>query len=233
MSTVIQPGGAVYVTNASGGNLYTGKPAKIANRVGIVVKQDARDWDDALVNPEVVANGEGCLLLVDGVTEVDDTTPAAALGDLVYVKADNTLTTNAITDEIETLTVSATGGTYKLTYSGQETGTINHNAAPATVQTALEALSNIAPGDVTVTGGVGNAGGTNPYVITFGGALKDANITQITADSTSLTGGAGTATPGTTTQGGTAATALGRCVAAVGTRGLRSTQIRVDLSDKG
>jgi hypothetical protein len=45
----------------------------------------------------------------------------------------------------------ATGGTYTLTWMGQTTAPIAYNANAATIQAALEALSNVAPGDVTVS----------------------------------------------------------------------------------
>lgn len=90
-------------------------------------------------------------------------------------------------DEVQTVTITGTptGGTFRLTYDGQQTATISYNATAAAVQTALEALSNIAPGDVIVTGGPGPG---TPYVITFGGTLGDGNVSEITASS-QLTGG--------------------------------------------
>ena len=100
-------------------------------------------------------------------------------------------------NEVQTVTVDATGGTFTLTYAGQTTSALAENAAAATVQTALEALSNLAPGDVTVTG---SAGG--PYTLTFGGTLANTNVAQLTSNAASLTGGAGTVTHGTTTAGG-------------------------------
>ncbi|MDA2950112.1 MAG: hypothetical protein O2892_13895 [Actinomycetota bacterium] len=48
------------------------------------------------------------------------------------------------------LTNTPTGGTYALTYGGQTTTAIDHNAAPAVVQSALTALSSIGAGGVTV-----------------------------------------------------------------------------------
>ncbi len=76
-----------------------------------------------------------------------------------------------------------TGGDFTLTYGGQTTAAIPFNASPGQVQTALEALSNLAPGDVTVTG---NAGGT--YTITFSEAyLNGTPATTVTADATGLT----------------------------------------------
>lgn len=99
--------------------------------------------------------------------------------------------------EVQTVTItgSPTGGTFTLTYAGQTTATIVYNAAAGAVQSALEALSNVEVGDVTVSG---SAGG--PYTLTFAAALG--NVPQVTANGAALTGGT---TPGvtvaTTTQG--------------------------------
>jgi hypothetical protein len=75
-----------------------------------------------------------------------------------------------------------TGGTFTLTYSGQTTTALAYSASPAAVQTALEALSNLAPGDVTVTGVAGKY-----YVVTFGGTLAATSVAEITGDGTALT----------------------------------------------
>lgn len=100
------------------------------------------------------------------------------------------------TNEVQTITISATGGTFTITYSGQTTGAIAYNATAPTVQTALEALSNIAVGDVSVTG---SAGG--PYSIEFIGTLGLQNVAAVTTGAGSLTGGAGTAVVATPTPG--------------------------------
>lgn len=103
--------------------------------------------------------------------------------------------------EVQTLTVNATAGTYTITYSGQTTSAIAFNAVAATVQSALEALSNIAPGDVIVSGGVGAGGGGTPYTLTWNATLG--NVAQPTT-TPSLTGGTSTATFATITPGVTA-----------------------------
>lgn len=87
--------------------------------------------------------------------------------------------------EVTHLYISATGGQYKLVYSGQTTGFIQWNDSAATVQAALEALSNIAPGDVVVTGGPGDLGATTPYVLTWNSALG--NVAQISMGTNALT----------------------------------------------
>jgi hypothetical protein len=104
-----------------------------------------------------------------------------------------------------TITGIPTGGTFTLTYSGQTTAAIAYNATAAAVQSALEALSNIAPGDVTVTGGPGPG---TPYDITFGGAYAGTDVTQMTAAG-SFTGGTTPAIAITTTTAGGTGNAIG------------------------
>lgn len=75
-----------------------------------------------------------------------------------------------------------TGGTFTITFDGQTTGNIAYNANAATVQTALEALSNIASGDVEVTGSAGS------WTVEFKQAYAGTNVPLMTADGTNLTG---------------------------------------------
>jgi hypothetical protein len=96
--------------------------------------------------------------------------------------------------EVQTITIDATGGTFTITYEGQTTAAIAENATAAAVQAALEALSNIDPGDVVVTG---SAGG--PFTLTWDARLG--NVAAPTTDASALTGGAGTAIVATITSG--------------------------------
>lgn len=82
-----------------------------------------------------------------------------------------------------TLSGTPTGGTFRLIFDGDTTSALAYNASAATVQTALEALSGLASGDVTVTG---SAGG--PYTVTFGGTLDLSALAIMTATD-ALTGG--------------------------------------------
>ena len=82
-------------------------------------------------------------------------------------------------NEVDKLTVEATAGTYKLKFEGEETAAIEFNASASgagSVQEALVALPTLAPGDVSVTGGPGDAGGTSPYVVAFEGASAGRNV---------------------------------------------------------
>lgn len=101
------------------------------------------------------------------------------------------------TDEVQTLTIDATGGTYTLTFDGDTTDAIDFDATAAEVQTELEGLDGIGEGDVTVAGSDGG-----PYTISFVGDLADTNVDAITTDAGNLTGGDGTAVIDTTTAGG-------------------------------
>lgn len=97
-------------------------------------------------------------------------------------------------NEIQSLTVAATAGKYRLAFKGESTPELAYNAPPATVQSALEALSGIGAANVTVSGGPGDGSGSAPYTITFDGALHDKAEGAMTVESgpdTPLSGGAG------------------------------------------
>lgn len=107
-------------------------------------------------------------------------------------------------NQLVTLTGGPTGGTFTITYSGQTTGAIAYNATAATVQAALEAMSNLAPGDVVVTGSTGG-----PWTISFTGHAGGAAYVLATGSAASLTGGTSpavviTGTPGVGMADGTA-----------------------------
>ena len=110
----------------------------------------------------------------------------------------------AVANEVKLLTMtgSPTGGTFTLTFDGETTGTIAYNASAATVQTALEGLSNVNSGDVAVTGSA-----SGPWTVTFAGRYAGINVPVFTANSGSLTGGTSpTLTPTTSTEGGSGVT---------------------------
>lgn len=104
------------------------------------------------------------------------------------------------TDEDQTITISATGGTFTISAFGNATAAIAWNATAAAVQAALELLPSIEPGDVTVTGG---PGGTAAYHLKWAGQYADMDVPAVTTGAGSLTGGSGTATVATATAGAT------------------------------
>jgi hypothetical protein len=106
--------------------------------------------------------------------------------------------------EVQRLTRAGTisGGSFTITVPANDLGpqsttaAIAHNVNAAAIQAALELLPNVGSGNVIVTGGPVS---TTNVDITFTGALRGYNLSQITHTS-SLTGG-GTLTPSTITAG--------------------------------
>lgn len=109
------------------------------------------------------------------------------------------------TNEVQVVTISGTptGGTFILSYGGQNTSALAYNATAATVQTAFLLLSSVGSGNAAVTG---SAGG--PYTITFTGTLASTDVSAITANGAGLTGGTSPDVAITTTTPGVGATGI-------------------------
>jgi hypothetical protein len=108
------------------------------------------------------------------------------------------------TNEVQLVTLTAaTGGTFTLSFGGQTTAAIAFDATAADVEEALEALSTIGDGNVSVTG---SAGG--PYTVTFQNALGNQNVAQMTASNASLTGAGHAIAVTTSTPGAVGAVAV-------------------------
>jgi hypothetical protein len=90
-------------------------------------------------------------------------------------------------NEIERITVNASGGTFTISHGGDETGHLPFNASHEEVQKALEGLASIGPGNVIVIGGPGGEGGGTPYTVIFVGSLGEKAITPLTTDHSGLT----------------------------------------------
>ncbi len=108
------------------------------------------------------------------------------------------------TSEVQTLTIDAGGGTFKLAFDGFTTAAITWSATNNTlrdnVDAALEALPNIGTGGVTTAVGTMTAG-VGTLTITFAGNLAKKAVPTITVADNSLTGGAGTVSVAETTPG--------------------------------
>lgn len=107
------------------------------------------------------------------------------------------------TDEVQTLTIDATGGTFKLRYDGYTTAPIAWSATNNTlrdnVDAALEALPSIGAGNITTAVGTMTAG-VGTLTLTGAGALAKKALPLITVADNSLTGTA-TLTVAETTPG--------------------------------
>jgi hypothetical protein len=95
--------------------------------------------------------------------------------------------------EVETLTITATSGTYSISGNGNTTAAIAYNASSATLQAAIRGLGG-AYANALVTGAAGG-----PYTITF--ERGTGNITNLTTTVIDLAGGAATAVVTTGTAG--------------------------------
>jgi hypothetical protein len=91
--------------------------------------------------------------------------------------------------EVHTITVDATAGTWTITREGEITAAIAFNATAAAVQTAINGLPAVNPGDVVVTGGPGGGGGGTPYVLTYS---STEDVPNVTVQDVNLTGGGDT-----------------------------------------
>ncbi len=98
-------------------------------------------------------------------------------------------------NEVQTVTLEATSGTFTLAFGDETTAALDFDAATGDVQTALEDLGNLESGDIAVTGSVGN------YTLTFAGQYTDTNVSEVVADG-SLLGEGDTIDVHTTINGG-------------------------------
>lgn len=100
----------------------------------------------------------------------------------------STQAAGSATNEVQTITITGTptGGDFTLTFNGQTTGAIAYDADAATVELALEALSNIEVGEATCAGGA--LPGT-PVTVTFSGQYAAQDVPLMTDDDSGLTGG--------------------------------------------
>lgn len=100
---------------------------------------------------------------------------------------DRVLAGVAAVNEVQRLTVTATGGTFNVifTYGGvtKSTGAIAYNATAGTLQTALEGLTNIGTGNVAVTKSSAD------FILTFQGTLAGTDVPSVVVDGTAATGG--------------------------------------------
>jgi len=122
--------------------------------------------------------------------------PGALRGGLCF--KDRILAGVSATNEVQKLTVTATGGTFDLVFTNAagvvaSTGAIAYNANAGTLQSALEALSNIGSGNVAVS----KTGAD--FNITFQGTLANTDVPNIVVDGGLATGG--TVVQSVTTQG--------------------------------
>jgi NHL repeat len=102
---------------------------------------------------------------------------------------------NAV-NEVESVTVAATGGVFTLAFKGEASVEIALNATAAEIQAALEAIPALGAGQVAVSGEPGG-----PWSVEFTGARADENVPELIANPGALTGPEPSAVVATTTPG--------------------------------
>ena len=115
------------------------------------------------------AGSRATIMVAAGTADNSATTELAA-GDAPEIGARN---------EVQEISSTQTSGTFTLGYGGQVTAAIDFDATAAEIQTALEALSTINVGEISVTG---SSIDVAPVEVEFIGALAETNVTLIAAD---------------------------------------------------
>ncbi|MGB8226167.1 MAG: flagellar hook-basal body complex protein [Sedimentisphaerales bacterium] len=123
----------------------------------------------------------------------------------------NTSEGTAAVPEVQTVTLSAApdAGHFHLTYGGETTAAINWNATADDIETALEALSTVAVGDITVSAAMANG-----VTFTFNDTLGDVGLLTMDSSALTNTGAPITSSIAQTTQGFEAQGILGDGAAA-------------------
>ena len=162
---------------------------------------------------------------IDGATTINDI--------LTWLNTDEG---TAAVDEVQTLSSTATGGTFTLSFGGETTIALDFGDSAADIQAALEDLSTIGAGNVSCAGGDLPADVT----ITFEGDLAGQDVAMITINS-SLTGGTASiaeTTTGRAVQGvlggdATATLTNGQIVIADTAEGYSKSDLRMSYSGDG
>jgi hypothetical protein len=128
---------------------------------------------------------------------------------LAYFLSAAAAPTGTAQNEVQTITVDATAGTFPLSFDFEglsgTTPQLPFNANAATVQAALEKLRPIKEGNVVCAGALATG-----MTVTFQGDLAKANVPMLTTSSAALTGNTHTASIVQTTAGGNKYHALTR-----------------------
>jgi hypothetical protein len=95
--------------------------------------------------------------------------------------------------ETQTITMGATGGSFTLSLEGQSTAPITAGASSTTVRNRID--------DIVGAGNVAVSKSGSVWTATFPGALAGADVPQLLADSSGLTGGSATAIVATLADG--------------------------------
>jgi hypothetical protein len=119
-----------------------------------------------------------------------DRMTAAQRYNILYTRRRESTTTGQYS-----IAVDATGGTWSVVINSVTLAGLGHNIGASALQAAVDGMTGVAVGDITVSGGPGASGGATPYKLTLepNGFLYGQLVPTCTTVASSLTGGAGTA----------------------------------------
>ncbi|MCD6394751.1 MAG: flagellar filament capping protein FliD [Planctomycetes bacterium] len=178
-------GGNVKATLEEGKIVVTDK-ASGASSLTVSLAYDAGSGDTALTVPTMTVYKEGAATS-ESLTSLDSSTfIQTQVAQNSEIKVDGYPAAAAVSEE-QTLSVAGnpSGGHYHLTYNGQTTGEILHTDGQVAIQAAIDALSNIEAGDITVSAQA-NGIDDGDVTFTFSDTLGDVNM--ILADGSALVG---------------------------------------------
>ncbi|MCK4957819.1 MAG: flagellar filament capping protein FliD [Planctomycetes bacterium] len=164
--------GVIYLTDTASGS------SSLSLTLTFVPNGDG-DLDEPLM--EVDTTGGATTADLTGFAGSDFTKTQSAQDSKIKVDGYPAISAVAEEQEIDHST-AATSGTYYLTYKGETTGSLDYTADIATIQAAIDALSTVNSGDITVSGTALNASGTMTF--TFDDSLG--NTPMILMDSSAL-----------------------------------------------
>ena len=161
--------------------------ARIELRDCIVRFKDGFGGSAAVNDPNSALAEDGVVMEIDTVANLTNNTSLVPVGArFTVVGATLTRTVTAQdANEVQSVTIDATGGTFTLTYKTQETGNLAYNISLADLKTALQGLSTITTVNVYGTPGT-------LYLIEF--VTPEGDGTLLVADDALLTGGGQSAT---------------------------------------
>ena len=140
----------------------------------------------AVVSFTTLLNGAGHKLTATfGTKASGDPVPLAGPTDVaVDQSSGDVYATDPGVDEVQTIALTATGGTFTLAFEGQTTAPISYDASAEEVQAALEALSTIGAGNLAVS----TTSRGVLYEVKFLSGLASTALEPLKADSSALAG---------------------------------------------
>ncbi len=177
--------GIARATLENGEIVLTDKAAETSSLSIALTYDNGGDSSSTLTLPTMAVSTEGGNTTANllGFAQIDFIQTQAAQNSLI--KVDGYPTDSTAVSELQTMSraSSPTGGTYTLTYEGQTTSAIAHDANTDTIKAALEALSTVNTGDITVGGG---ANGLADGDVTFTFSTNLGDVSMVYADGTNL-----------------------------------------------